>query len=112
MQLGMIGLGRMGANMVVRAMKAGHDCHVFDTHAEAVTALKEKGAHGSTDLGAFVKGLDKPRAVWMMVPAGAVDAVIAEGAPVEESRLLPATGESEAAAAEAEASGTGEPSSS
>ena len=82
MQLGMIGLGRMGANMVVRAMKAGHDCHVFDTHAEAVTALKKKGAHGSTDLSAFVKGLDKPRAVWMMVPAGAVDAVIAELAPL------------------------------
>ncbi len=85
MQLGMIGLGRMGANMVVRAMKAGHDCHVFDTHAEAVTALKEKGAHGSTDLSAFVKGLDKPRAVWMMVPAGAVDAVIAELTPLLES---------------------------
>ncbi len=85
MQLGMIGLGRMGANMVVRAMKAGHDCHVFDTHAEAVTALKEKGAHGSTDLGAFVKGLDKPRAVWMMVPAGAVDAVIAELTPLLEA---------------------------
>ena len=85
MQLGMIGLGRMGANMVVRAMKAGHDCHVFDTHAEAVTALTEKGAHGSTDLGAFVKGLDKPRAVWMMVPAGAVDAVIAELAPLLEA---------------------------
>ena len=50
MQLGMIGLGRMGANMVVRLMKAGHDCHVFDTHADAVKALTDKGAKGSTDL--------------------------------------------------------------
>jgi 6-phosphogluconate dehydrogenase len=82
MQLGMIGLGRMGANMVVRAMKAGHDCHVYDTHADAVKALKDKGAKGSTDLGEFVKGLDKPRAVWMMVPAAVVDAVIVELAPL------------------------------
>jgi len=82
MQLGMIGLGRMGANMVVRAMKAGHECHVYDTHADAVKALKDKGAKGSTDLGEFVKGLDKPRAVWMMVPAAVVDAVIAELAPL------------------------------
>ncbi|MEM7191494.1 MAG: phosphogluconate dehydrogenase (NAD(+)-dependent, decarboxylating) [Pseudomonadota bacterium] len=81
MQLGMIGLGRMGANMVLRAMKAGNDCHVFDTHADAVKALTDQGAKGSTDLGAFMQGLDKPRAVWMMVPAGAVDAVIAELVP-------------------------------
>ena len=67
MQLGMIGLGRMGANMVIRAMKAGHDCHVFDTHADAVSALTDKGAKGSTDLKIFVQGLDKPRAVWMGV---------------------------------------------
>jgi len=77
MQLGMIGLGRMGANMTVRAMKAGHDMHVYDTHADAVKALTDKGAKGSTDLSDFVKGLDKPRAIWMMVPAGAVDAVLA-----------------------------------
>jgi 6-phosphogluconate dehydrogenase len=82
MQLGMIGLGRMGANMVIRAMKAGHDCHVFDTHAEAVDGLIAKGAKGSTDLKTFVDGLDKPRAVWMMVPAGAVDAVISELTPL------------------------------
>ncbi|MGD2025588.1 MAG: decarboxylating 6-phosphogluconate dehydrogenase [Methyloceanibacter sp.] len=84
MQLGMIGLGRMGANMVIRAMNGGHDCHVFDTHAEAVNALSSKGAKGSTDLKAFVQGLDKPRAVWMMVPAGAVDAVITELVPLLE----------------------------
>jgi 6-phosphogluconate dehydrogenase len=85
MQLGMIGLGRMGANMVIRAMKAGQDCHVFDTHAEAVNDLIAKGAKGSTDLKAFVQGLDKPRAVWMMVPAGAVDAVISELTPLLEA---------------------------
>ncbi len=84
MQLGMIGLGRMGANMSVRAMKAGHDMHVFDTHADAVKALTDKGAKGSTNLSDFVKGLDKPRAVWMMVPAGAVDAVIGELTPLLE----------------------------
>ena len=84
MQLGMIGLGRMGANMVIRAMNGGHDCQVFDTHAEAVNALSSKGAKGSTDLKAFVQGLDKPRAVWMMVPAGAVDAVITELVPLLE----------------------------
>ena len=82
MQLGMIGLGRMGANMVVRAMKAGHDCHVYDTHPEPVKALTDKGAKGSTKLADFVKGLDKPRAVWMMVPAAVVDAVIAELVPL------------------------------
>jgi 6-phosphogluconate dehydrogenase len=76
MQLGMIGLGRMGANMVVRLMKAGHDLHVYDTHATAVQDLAAKGAKGSTDLATFVKGLSKPRAVWMMVPAAVVDAVL------------------------------------
>jgi len=85
MQLGMIGLGRMGANMVVRLMKAGHECHVYDTHADAVKSLTDKGAKGSTDLGKFVKGLDKPRAIWMMVPAGAVDAVIGELEPLLEA---------------------------
>jgi 6-phosphogluconate dehydrogenase len=84
MQLGMIGLGRMGANMVVRAKKAGHDMHVFDTHADAVKDSIDKGAKGSTNLGEFVKGLDKPRAIWMMVPAGAVDAVLDELTPLLE----------------------------
>ena len=82
MQLGMIGLGRMGANMVVRLMRAGHDCHVYDTHATAVQDLVARGAKGSTDLKAFVNGLSKPRAVWMMVPAGAVDAVLGELVPL------------------------------
>ncbi len=82
MQLGMIGLGRMGANMVVRLMRAGHDLHVFDTHAAAVQDLVARGAKGSTDLKEFVNSLSKPRALWMMVPAGAVDAVLAELVPL------------------------------
>jgi 6-phosphogluconate dehydrogenase len=85
MQLGMIGLGRMGANMVERAMKAGHDMHVYDTHPDAVKASTDKGAKGSASIGDFVKSLDKPRAVWMMVPAGAVDAVLAELTPLLEA---------------------------
>jgi 6-phosphogluconate dehydrogenase len=82
MQLGMIGLGRMGANMVVRLMRAGHELHVYDAHASAVQDLAARGAKGSTDLKAFVNGLAKPRAVWMMVPAGVVDAVLAELVPL------------------------------
>jgi 6-phosphogluconate dehydrogenase len=82
MQLGMIGLGRMGANMVVRAIKAGHDLHVYDTHPDAVKELTDKGAKGGTDLAGFVKSLAKPRAVWMMIPAGVVDAVLDELVPL------------------------------
>jgi 6-phosphogluconate dehydrogenase len=82
MQLGMIGLGRMGANMCIRLMRAGHELHVFDTHAAPVQDLVARGAKGSTDLAAFIKGMATPRAVWMMVPAGAVDAVLAELTPL------------------------------
>jgi 6-phosphogluconate dehydrogenase len=78
----MIGLGRMGANMVVRLMRAGHDVHVYDTHAAAVQDLVARGAKGSTDLKTFVNSLSQPRAVWMMVPAGVVDAVLAELTPL------------------------------
>jgi 6-phosphogluconate dehydrogenase len=85
MQLGMIGLGRMGANMVLRMMKAGHDLHVFDAHPEAVRPLVEKGAKGNSDLNDFVASLAKPRAIWMMVPAGAVDAVVASLTPLLEA---------------------------
>jgi 6-phosphogluconate dehydrogenase len=63
-------------------MKAGHDMHVYDTHADVVKALTDKGAKGSTNLSDFVKGLDRPRVIWMMVPAGAVDAVLDELTPV------------------------------
>jgi len=76
MQLGMIGLGRMGGNMVQRLIRAGHDCHVYDAHASAVKELVDKGAKGSTDLRAFIESLTKPRAVWLMVPAGVVDPVL------------------------------------
>ncbi|MBN9564353.1 MAG: decarboxylating 6-phosphogluconate dehydrogenase [Alphaproteobacteria bacterium] len=84
MQLGMIGLGRMGANMVVRLIKAGHDLHVYDSHSEPVQDLVGKGAKGSTSLQDFIKGLSKPRAVWLMVPAGVVDGVLASLTPLLE----------------------------
>jgi 6-phosphogluconate dehydrogenase len=73
MQLGMIGLGRMGANMVRRLMRAGHECVVYDVSAGAVKALAGEGATGAASLDDFVAQLTTPRAVWMMVPAGAVD---------------------------------------
>ena len=71
MQLGMVGLGRMGANMARRLMKAGHDCVVTDLNAEAVTALGREGARGAGSLEALVEALAPPRVVWLMVPAGA-----------------------------------------
>jgi len=76
MQLGMLGLGRMGGNIVRRLMKNGHDCVVFDTRPEAVSALASEGATGATDLAEFVARLETPRAVWIMVPAGVVDALV------------------------------------
>jgi len=81
MQLGMIGLGRMGANMVRRLHKAGHQCVVFDRSADAVKQLSAEGANGSTSIDDFVAKLQKPRAIWLMVPAAVVDATIAELAP-------------------------------
>jgi 6-phosphogluconate dehydrogenase (decarboxylating) (EC 1.1.1.44) len=71
MQLGMIGLGRMGANMVQRLINGGHKCVVFDLNQENVNKLVEKGATGSNSLENFVQNLCKPRSVWLMVPAGA-----------------------------------------
>jgi len=71
MQLGMIGLGRMGANIARRLMRGGHQCVVYDRSADAVKALATEGATGSDSLAALVAGLAKPRAVWVMVPAGA-----------------------------------------
>jgi 6-phosphogluconate dehydrogenase len=78
MQLGMIGLGRMGANMVRRLMKAGHECVVYDRSAEAVAQLASEGAVGATSVGELVARLEAPRAVWLMVPAAVVDVSIAE----------------------------------
>jgi 6-phosphogluconate dehydrogenase len=76
MQLGMIGLGRMGANMVQRLMRAGHECVVYDTDPNAVAELEKGGATGSTDIADFCAKLTKPRAAWVMVPAAVVDKVI------------------------------------
>ncbi len=76
MQLGMIGLGRMGSFMVQRLLKAGHECVVYDAHAEAMEALASKGATTSQSLEDFAKKLKAPRAVWLMVPAAVVDSVL------------------------------------
>ena len=81
MQLGMIGLGRMGANMVRRLIKNGHDCVVFDRSPQAVSELAKENAVGATSLQDFVKKLKTPRAVWLMVPAAAVDQTIADLLP-------------------------------
>ena len=81
MQLGMIGLGRMGANMVRRLMRAGHDCVVYDVHHESVAALAGQGAVGSASLADFVAKLHRPRAVWLMVPAAIVDRELSELTP-------------------------------
>ena len=70
MQLGMIGLGRMGSNMVRRLIRGGHDCVVFDLNPDNVKQLTQEGAKGATSLESFVKQLSQPRAVWVMVPAG------------------------------------------
>lgn len=78
MQLGMIGLGRMGANMVRRLMKGGHECVVFDLDSNAVAALRSEGAVGAATLEAFVAALQPPRAVWVMVPAAVVDGMLDE----------------------------------
>jgi len=81
MQLGMIGLGRMGANMVRRLMRAGHQCVVYDRSPEAVAAVVREGATGATSLDELVGRLTPPRAVWLMVPAAAVDATLADLEP-------------------------------
>jgi len=81
MQLGMIGLGRMGANMVRRLLKGGHQCVVFDMSPKAVTELVQEKAVGSSSLADFVKKLSKPRAVWLMVPAAVTDRTIADLLP-------------------------------
>ena len=81
MQIGMIGLGRMGANMVRRLLNGGHECIVFDRSPKAVQELTEQKATGSSSLGELVKKLTKPRAVWLMVPAAVVDKSIADLLP-------------------------------
>ena len=78
MQLGMIGLGRMGANMVRRLMRAGHECVVFDRSPESVQKLAGEGAAGAASMKDFVQKLKAPRAVWLMVPAAVVDRTLEE----------------------------------
>jgi 6-phosphogluconate dehydrogenase len=82
MQLGMIGLGRMGANMVRRLIKNGHNCVVFDRSREAVDQLVKEKAVGANSLADFVKKLDSPRVVWLMVPAAVVDETIKDLLPL------------------------------
>jgi 6-phosphogluconate dehydrogenase len=84
-QLGMIGLGRMGANMVRRLIKGGHQCVVFDRSTDAVKDLAREKAIGAASLADLAKRLEKPRAVWLMVPAAVVDAAIADLLPLLES---------------------------
>ena len=81
----MIGLGRMGANMVRRLIKCGHECVVYDRSADAVKDLVKDGVIGATSLADFVKKLRKPRAVWLMVPAGVVDGSISDLGPLLEA---------------------------
>ena len=76
MQVGMIGLGRMGANMVRRLMRGGHECVAYDVTAAAVKAIADEGALGAVTLDAFVGALQKPRTVWLMVPAAVVDSTL------------------------------------
>jgi 6-phosphogluconate dehydrogenase len=82
MQLGMVGLGRMGANMVRRLMRGGHACVAYDRAPEPVKALAAEGATGATTLRELVGALAPPRVVWMMIPAGVVDAAVDELAPL------------------------------
>ncbi|MCU1298627.1 MAG: 6-phosphogluconate dehydrogenase, decarboxylating [Acidobacteriaceae bacterium] len=81
MQIGMIGLGRMGANMVRRLIRKGHSCVVFNRSPQAVNELVKENAIGATSLTDVVKKLEKPRAIWLMVPAAAVDDTIADLSP-------------------------------
>jgi len=87
MQLGMIGLGRMGANMVRRLMKGGHDCVVFDRSAAAVQALASEGerATGAASIADLIRKLARPRTLWLMVPAAGVDETIAQLLPLLEA---------------------------
>ena len=86
MQIGMIGLGRMGANMVRRLIKAGHSCVVFDQSLQAVSQLVKENAIGSVSLKDLVAKLAVPRAIWMMVPAAAVDNTISDLLPLLDAR--------------------------
>jgi 6-phosphogluconate dehydrogenase len=85
MQLGMVGLGRMGSYMVQRLMRDGHECVVYDAKTESVNDLVGKGAVGSGSLEEFVSKLSRPRAIWLMLPAAITDKVIAQITPLLDS---------------------------
>jgi 6-phosphogluconate dehydrogenase len=84
MQLGMVGLGRMGSNLVRRLMRDGHHCVAYDVSADAVKQLEGEGATGAGSLADFVAKLDKPRAIWLMVPAGVVGPTLDQLVPLLE----------------------------
>ena len=84
MQLGMIGLGRMGANLVRRLMEDGHTCVAYDVNADAVKALTADGAQGASSIADFVAKLEKPRAIWIMVPAAVVQPTLDQLRPLLE----------------------------
>src|SRR5271167_682819 len=85
MQLGMIGLGRMGANLVRRLMRDGHHCVAYDRNPDVVKSLAAEGAVGAESLADFVAKLDKPRAIWIMVPAGIVEQTLGQLRPLLEA---------------------------
>jgi len=78
MQMGMVGLGRMGASMVRRLMRGGHDCVVYDVNADAVARVVKEGVRGASSLDAFAAALEKPRVAWMMVPAAVVEQTVVD----------------------------------
>ena len=89
MQLGMVGLGRMGANIVRRLMRNGHECVVFDVNPESVKQLEGEGAIGGTSMEEFVRKLDKPRVVWVMIPAGITGRIVEQvAALLEEGDII------------------------
>lgn len=85
MQLGMIGLGRMGSDMTRRLMKNGHECVVYDTHAQTVKKLEDQGAKGTDTLENFIAALSRPRVVWLMLPAAVVDGELEKLIPLLEA---------------------------
>src|SRR5262245_27259776 len=93
MQIGMVGLGRMGANMVRRLLRGGQQCVVFDRAPKVVEELARENAMGASSLADLVKKLEKPRAVWLMVPAAAVDTMIADLLPILKRKTFSSTGE-------------------
>ncbi|MDN5770698.1 MAG: NAD(P)-binding domain-containing protein, partial [Microlunatus sp.] len=76
MQLGMVGLGRMGANLVRRLMRDGHECVVYDVNDDVVATLADEGAVGADSAEDFVAKLAQPRAVWLMIPAGLTGKIV------------------------------------